>query len=325
MRGARNVKVIDFDGTLLDASFSVADEGAGWSLVFESSGGRAGGPNPRNLQYRRGLNVLLARLQMNGAVVSEIRVETERTKRLPVDQQRVRMDGRSFPLVLATVTDLDQLRKEISRCARRVGQDVDQRGRPGGSSRRLRIFLDDATLNLELLERLLQGQGADPDAAAVDAVVAAAAGRPSSLGQGFLISYEARVAIERHAVDTAVRYYEAAGWGVSDVGAVESFDLRCERDGQEVHVEVKGTTGHGERIILTPNEVAHARDIGTDLFVVTGIELTYSDDRPPVATGGRAHVLAPWAVHAQCLQPVGFFYSTGLGDAVNTQAWRSAM
>src|SRR3954465_3634323 len=114
------MKVIDFDGTLLDASFSVADEAAGWSLVFESSGGRAGGPNPRNLQYRRGLNVLLERLQMIGAVVREIRVETERTKRLPVEQQLVHIEGRSFPLALATVTDLDQFRKEISRYARRV-------------------------------------------------------------------------------------------------------------------------------------------------------------------------------------------------------------
>jgi hypothetical protein len=86
------VKVIDFDATVLDASFSISKEDVGWSLVFESSGGRAGGPNPRNLQYRRGLNVLLARLQMIGAVVSEIRVETERTKRLPVDQQRVMVE-----------------------------------------------------------------------------------------------------------------------------------------------------------------------------------------------------------------------------------------
>jgi hypothetical protein len=53
------VKVIDFDATVLDASFSISKEDAGWSLVFESSGGRAGGPNPRNLQYRRGLNVLV--------------------------------------------------------------------------------------------------------------------------------------------------------------------------------------------------------------------------------------------------------------------------
>jgi hypothetical protein len=80
--------------------------------------------------------------------------------------------------------------------------------------------------------------------------------------------------------DTAIRYYEAEGWRVADVGAVESFDLRCERDGQEVHVEVKGTTGNGERIILTPNEVAHARVGDTELFIVIGIELALSAYRP---------------------------------------------
>src|SRR4051812_24628999 len=56
------MKVVDFDGTVLDATFSVQPpEGGVVSVVFESSGGQEGGPNPRNIQYRPGLIVLLRR------------------------------------------------------------------------------------------------------------------------------------------------------------------------------------------------------------------------------------------------------------------------
>jgi hypothetical protein len=59
------MKVVDFDGIVLDATFSVQPPEDGVvSLVFESSGGHQSGPNPRNLQYRQGLNVLLRRLQL---------------------------------------------------------------------------------------------------------------------------------------------------------------------------------------------------------------------------------------------------------------------
>ena len=71
------MNVVDFDGTVLDATFSVQPSEHGVaSVVFESSGGHEGGVNPRNLQYRRGLNVLLQRLQLMEAVIREIRVET---------------------------------------------------------------------------------------------------------------------------------------------------------------------------------------------------------------------------------------------------------
>ena len=72
------MKVVGFDGTVLDATFSVQPpEHDVISVVFESSGGHEGGPNPRNLQYRQGLNVLLRRLGLMNAIVLEIRVESK--------------------------------------------------------------------------------------------------------------------------------------------------------------------------------------------------------------------------------------------------------
>src|SRR5438309_1019657 len=101
------MKVVDFDGTVLDATFSVQPPERGVvSVVFESSGGHEGGPNPRNLQYRQGLNVLLQRLQQMHAVIPEIRVETERTRLLPIEEQRIVIPDRPFPVALSSVEDV---------------------------------------------------------------------------------------------------------------------------------------------------------------------------------------------------------------------------
>jgi len=150
------MKVTDFDGTVLDATFSVERLKDGEvSLVYESSGGRAGGPNPRNLDYRRGLRALLERLKKMDAVLIDLRVETERTRKLSAEEQRVALYELPYPFRLASVPNVDDLRKEISRAARRVGQDPDKLSRPGGSSRRLRFVLGGLPSDPAALEREL--------------------------------------------------------------------------------------------------------------------------------------------------------------------------
>ena len=49
------MRLVRSDGQVLDATFTLATSGASYTLIYESSGGRAGGPNPRNLDYREGL------------------------------------------------------------------------------------------------------------------------------------------------------------------------------------------------------------------------------------------------------------------------------
>jgi hypothetical protein len=62
---------------------------------------------------------------------------------------------------------------------------------------------------------------------------------------------------------------------IDDVSLHESYDLRCELGGDDLHVEVKGTTSDGDRVLLTRNEVSHARDWypRVALIVVSCIEL----------------------------------------------------
>jgi hypothetical protein len=68
-----------------------------------------------------------------------------------------------------------------------------------------------------------------------------------------------RRAIERRAVEVATDKLESEGWAVEDVGAIESYDLDCVRGGEHLLVEVKGTTGPPDRVIVTANEVSLAR------------------------------------------------------------------
>jgi hypothetical protein len=290
------INIVDNDGTVLDATFSVLYGDDQLSVVYESSGGRAGGPNPRNLQYRRGLNVLLRRLQQLDAVIDEIRVESERTRLLPVDQQRVRIENRSFPLPLAGLGDVEDLRREISRYGRKVGQSPEKAIQSGGSSRRLRIFISGVSLDAQTLERQVAGSGIDAESPAVEAVVEIAAGRARGDGQGFLVSQAVRKAVESYAVAWAMRHYTSQGWTVDDVGLTESYDLDCTRSPDRLHVEVKGTTTRGEKIILTSNEVAHARTWhpNVELFLVSDIEVYESDTDHPVPSGGTARVWSRW-------------------------------
>jgi hypothetical protein len=130
----------------------------------------------------------------------------------------------------------------------------------------------------------------------------------SGRGQGFQVDQAVKTAVEVHAMDAAAAYY-APGWDVEDVHGRESYDLICRRGDATKHVEVKGTTTSGTEIILTPNEVTHARThADTALFVLSGIEIQRDEDGAITATGGTRHVYDPWQIDHGTLIPVGYRY-----------------
>jgi hypothetical protein len=98
------------------------------------------------------------------------------------------------------------------------------------------------------------------------------------------------------------------GFKWTDVSATESCDFRAVRGGEEWAIEVKGTTGGPESVLLTPNEVAlhrasHPRNA---LLVVHHIGL--SDDRTKVSREGELLSILPWAVNDECLKPICYEY-----------------
>ncbi len=100
------------------------------------------------------------------------------------------------------------------------------------------------------------------------------------------------------------------GWEVRDVGAVESFDLKCALGGEFLHVEVKGSAGLAERVVLTANEVEHARTWTGEvaLAIVSEIQLTLDEDGTPRAFGGTLELWHPWQIDAGELVPSEFYY-----------------
>jgi hypothetical protein len=126
-----------------------------------------------------------------------------------------------------------------------------------------------------------------------------------SKGQGFARTPQERRALEDHAMAAAKKYFRHERFDVQDVSARRSYDLLCTRGTKELHVEVKGTTTDGDAIVLTNNEVKHARDRRNScvLFVLHSIRL-----KRQKASGGKQLVLDPWRLQQAHLTPVSFTY-----------------
>lgn len=126
-----------------------------------------------------------------------------------------------------------------------------------------------------------------------------------SKGQGFARTPKERRALEDHSMAAASKHFRHEGFEVEDVSDRRSYDLLCRRGSEELHVEVKGTTTTGEAIVLTNNEVKHARSPrnACALFILHSIRL-----KGMKASGGKRRVLQPWRLKPKNLTPVSYTY-----------------
>lgn len=140
---------------VLDAEFLVETVDGTSTVVIESSGGRRGQPDARNLDYADGFRVILARLAELHAVLSDVFIDTERVRNLPVGQRRLDI-GSPFPVQLDG-HDLMALQREALRSMAAAGRDAIQKS--GGNQRkRVRFVLDGVDLaDAELADRLAGG------------------------------------------------------------------------------------------------------------------------------------------------------------------------
>lgn len=141
-------------------------------------------------------------------------------------------------------------------------------------------------------------------------------GAIASLPRWRRVNSEERKAIELRGMHLARAYFESHGWEVSDVSARRSYDLLASRsDSPDRMIEVKATTGCGERVVLTRNEVENAR-LGyphVTLAVITGVKLT-SVAGEPVAAGGALRLIDAWTVEASRLTPTQYSYEVPPDD-----------
>jgi hypothetical protein len=177
------------------------------------------------------------------------------------------------------------------------------------SSDRERLTREATTIRVGILDADEAEPTQNPEVAAAHEMLDELAGRPSH-SQGFSVSVESRRALERHAMELAEEYYRERGWQVENVAAHASFDLLCTRADAILHVEVKGTQSDGRQILLTRNEVAHARAAfpSIALFVVARIQLGRDEAGNITARGGTTIVLDPWTLDDAGLSALAYEY-----------------
>ncbi|WP_134106976.1 MrcB family domain-containing protein [Kribbella pratensis] len=161
----------------------------------------------------------------------------------------------------------------------------------------------------QALARAVQAGEGEPPAGRDGGGVAA---RTKARIQGRLLDSAARRAMEVYAEDAAYELLKDE-WTVERVGRFNrGYDLECTNDDQVLHVEVKGTQGTGEEVILTRGEVRHHQAHGGHcedahaLFVLAEITLV----REPAlrCEGGVPTMLYDWCPDLAALTPTEFRY-----------------
>lgn len=150
-----------------------------------------------------------------------------------------------------------------------------------------------------------------PEVSTAEQAVELAAGPArgtTSRGQGFALDQHTKVAVEAHAMNLARDHYAALGT-VVDTALRRSWDYEVTIADTCWHVEVKGTTGDADEVLLTPNEVAHAKTYPhVALFIVGNITVAHGDSDERVTSGGTTTLLHPWSIDDGLLQPLGYKY-----------------
>jgi len=131
---------------------------------------------------------------------------------------------------------------------------------------------------------------------------------PSELAIGYEPNKKIRDAIEKYAVDHATQYFRNRHYKVTPRG--KPYDLLCTRKAEELHVEVKGTRGNGNKVILTANEVQHAHDHKmTALYVMHSVSVRPETNQEVRITGGRRKILNPWRINQGRLKSTQYLYT----------------
>jgi hypothetical protein len=126
-------------------------------------------------------------------------------------------------------------------------------------------------------------------------------------GPNYQLDPKRRKCIEEYAVKWAKKHYEAQGFSVEERG--KPFDLLCKKLNLIVHAEAKGTTGSGNKVILTRNEVIDARnpEWRSDLFIVYDIHIDETEDTY-AASGGKERSFEAWQPRDADLSPLEYEY-----------------
>lgn len=294
------MKVADDSGRMLDAEVSLDVDGDCYRIVFESRGPE------RNTDYIPAFAAIVRRLARQSVLITDATVVSKNVSGLSINQRRMALEGRPFPLSLSEREDTEALAVALRSAAARVGRPQDSSG-GGNPTKRVEMLFQlpgkkDASLGW--IEQQIISPNAAMEVAAIERLTRP---RRTSSGQGRGLDAAARKAVELRAMDVARESLERDWHEVKDVSATRSYDFHCKHDSEEILVEVKGSTGGGDSIVLTANEVKLARENypRVVLCVVTEIELG-SVPEGVVASGGLLTIYRPLDLSSHRLEPIAY-------------------
>lgn len=314
------MEIYDDDGELVRATFhSEFVEETKPTVRFESCGGKEDRANVRrNHEYNEGLELVLKRLGLGGATLLSVDVESTRSLKLKPSERQLTIDEAAFPIALYGRDDYRQLRVGLGRGAARTARAPNATG--GGSiQKQVRLYLsfpERAPVSVRWLDALLSqapgGLVASPSSDGSAKSSLARIGR----GQGRSQNTARNDAVELYAMAAAQAHFESdegGCWTVEDVSKRlgDGYDLLCTRGDERLCVEVKGTIGAGESVILTYTEVdqAHANPERSILFLVYLIDAK-EDEGQWSCSGGTTRILHRWDPHARgTLKPTQYKYT----------------
>jgi hypothetical protein len=275
------------DGVSLEAEFRVEDLGGTSTVVLESRSGRT-----RNPDYHLALSVLLTRLRAMDARILLAIVDSTVSRRHPFEERVMQVRERPYPIVLSRESDIEALRIALESAQGPVAQEPGAKG--GNRHKRIRLYLDGVDAD-DLEGRLGGVPESGPLRDAVEMLELSRIAPRRGGGQGRGLDAVQRGAVEDRAMRVVMLRLEGEGWEVSDVSReYVGYDLLAMRGNEQMHVEVKGTTGEGLSVLLTKNEVRHARHDGRAvLAVVSGIRLVRAGEDWS-GEHGTETVFRPW-------------------------------
>src|SRR5690606_24734054 len=108
------MNVTDDLGRELNAGFAIERTPRGVDLIVASRGGAGKGtPAGRNIDYEKGIEILLGRLAHWRVGLDGVSVDSALAQRRPPGARRLTTSGYAFPLDLAAVADIRALRLDI--------------------------------------------------------------------------------------------------------------------------------------------------------------------------------------------------------------------
>lgn len=132
------VKPFSDDAILLDANFTLEQTADGFDLILESRSGSAPGPSAsRNRDYDQVLELLLGRLGKVGAELQKGMVDSRPMRARPLSERQIVMPTHPYPIALADVQDIHQLRLDMGRVQAGIRPTPDATG--NNRNKRIRL------------------------------------------------------------------------------------------------------------------------------------------------------------------------------------------